>query len=185
MRAIYTAKQKFIHWTTFVLVLGLYGITYAESLFGNGTPERAAVWWLHISFGLLLIPLVLWRVAVRAARPKSSMIEQRSGLEHVVAKIVHAALYVLLIAIPILGVVLAWLRGDALSFFGMFTIPAPFASNRELAHLVQEIHGILAHVIIALAAVHALAALWHHFGRRDDILKRMLPGKAFPASNVH
>ena len=184
MRSIYTAKQKFLHWTTFGLVLGLYGITYAESLFGNGTPERAAVWWLHISFGLLLIPLVLWRVAVRAARRKSPMIAQRSGLEHVVAKIVHAALYVLLIAIPILGVVLAWLRGDASRFSGCSLFPRHSLSNRELAHLVQEIHGFLAHVIIALAAVHALAALWHHFGRRDDILKRMLPGKGFPASNV-
>ncbi|MEI8446251.1 hypothetical protein [Mesorhizobium sp. CCNWLY176] len=28
---------------------------------------------------------------------------------------------------------------------------------------------------LALAGLHAIAALWHHFVRKDDVLKRMLP----------
>ncbi len=184
MHAAYTAKQKFLHWTIFILIVGLYGITYAEGLFDSRTPERAAVWWLHISFGLLLIPLVAWRVAVKAARRKQHVPQHLQGSAQLAAKLVHSALYILLVAIPLVGMVLAWMRGNALSFFGLFTIPTPFAPDPELAHLVQEIHGVLAHAIIALAAIHAIAALWHHL-RGDDVLKRMLPGQAFPATDVH
>jgi cytochrome b561 len=42
---------------------------------------------------------------------------------------------------------------------------------------VKEIHELGANLILALAALHAAAALWHHFVRRDNVLTRMLPGR--------
>jgi cytochrome b561 len=82
-----------------------------------------------------------------------------------------------MLGIPLVGVVLTWLRGDTLSFFGLFTIPSPVAADRTLGRSVKEIHELGANLILALAAVHAAAALWHHFVRRDGVLARMLPGR--------
>jgi cytochrome b561 len=42
---------------------------------------------------------------------------------------------------------------------------------------VKEVHEWLANGLLAVAALHAAAALWHHFVRRDDVLTRMLPGR--------
>ena len=65
--AVYTATQKSLHWFVFLLVIGLYGITYLEAFFPRDDPGRDTVWWLHISFGLLFVALVLWRIVARVA----------------------------------------------------------------------------------------------------------------------
>jgi hypothetical protein len=67
------------------------------------------------------------------------------------------------------GIALTWFRGDALSFFGLFTIPAPFSPDRATAGFVKELHGLCANLILILSGLHASAAL-----RKDDVLKRML-----------
>lgn len=176
--AAYSHAQKFLHWALFILVSGLYLLTYAEGLFARGDPGRAWVWWLHISFGLLLAAFVLARLIVRLAVGVPEPDAVANPWEARLASLVHGLLYALLIALPIAGIILTWARGDTLSFFGIFTIPAPFAADRPFAQQVQEIHAFLANAIIILAAFHAVAALWHHFIRRDGVLRRMLPGSA-------
>lgn len=174
----YAPIQKSLHWVIFLLVVGLYGMTYAEDLFPRGDPGRATLWFLHISFGLLLLGLVVARVAARVAFGAPALPRATSGLERGLAHAAHFVLYALLFAIPIVGVVLTWMRGGSLDFFGLFTIPAPFAPDRETARSVKEVHELLANAIIVVMALHALAALWHHYVRRDDVLRRMLPGRA-------
>jgi cytochrome b561 len=175
MNPTYTSAQKAIHWAVFLLVIGLYGLTYAEELFPRGDPGRALVWWLHISFGLLLFALVAIRVGLRLVLGTPGLPREMSELERWAAKIAHLLLYGLLVAIPVLGILLTWYRGDALSFFGLFTIPAPVTPDRDTARFIKELHSLCANLILILAGVHAAAALWHHFIRKDDVLKRMLP----------
>lgn len=172
----YSPVQKFLHWTIFVFVLGLYGLTYAEGLYPRGDPGRDAVWWLHISFGLLLIVLVALRIGWRLSTGTPALPTALSRAERILAQAAHGLLYALLVAIPTLGVLLAWYRGDAVSFFGLFTIPAPFPPERETARAVKELHELAANAILIVAGLHAAAALWHHWVRRDDVLRRMLPG---------
>lgn len=171
----YSPVQKTLHWSLFVLVLLIYALTYGNDLFPRGDPNRVLAWWLHISFGLLLAALVFWRVALRVARGAPALPPSMTGLERPLAKVGHLLLYALLIAIPVLGILLTWFRGDALSFFGLFTIPAPFVPNRETARSIRELHSLCANGILILAGIHALAALWHHFIRRDEVMQRMLP----------
>ena len=171
----YTATQKALHWSIFLLVIGLYGITYGEEFFPRGDPGRDTIWWLHISFGLLLAVLVLWRLAARAINGAPPPTPGSGRLEHLLAAAGHGLLYLLLIAIPILGIALTWLRGDELSFFTLFTIPSPIAADRETARAVKELHELSANLILITAGLHAAAALWHHHFRRDGVLRRMLP----------
>lgn len=171
----YSSIQKGLHWALFALVVGIYLLTFGDDLFQRGDPNRALAWWLHISLGLLLAALVLWRLALRLARGAPALPNSMTGSERTVAKLGHFALYVLLIAIPVLGILLTWFRGDALTFFGLFAIPAPFTPDRGIAGGIREIHSLCANAILILAGGHAAAALWHHFVRRDEVLERMLP----------
>lgn len=172
----YAPSQKTLHWLIFLLVIGLYGITYGEDFFPRGDPGRAAIWWLHISFGLLLFVLVALRVGLRLWRGAPQLPASMAGLERRLAHVAHFLLYGLLIAIPVLGIFLTWFRGDALTFFGLFTIPSPFMPDRQIAGFIKETHGLCANIILILVGLHAVAALWHHFIRKDDVLTRMLPG---------
>lgn len=172
----YPAAIRALHWATVLCVLLAYGITYAEDLFARGTPERAAVWSIHISVGLLVLFLTVARFGARVSltMPPPAPL---SRPVHLAATAAHHALYVLLVVLPLVGIWLAFLRGNAVSFFGLFTLPSPIAVDRVTARTVQEVHEWLANGLIAIAAVHAAAALWHHFIKHDDVLTRMLPGR--------
>ena len=65
MNPTYTSAQKAIHWAVFLLVIGLYGLTYVADIFPHNDPGRALVWWFHISFGMLLFALVVIRIGLR------------------------------------------------------------------------------------------------------------------------
>ncbi|CAO3418956.1 cytochrome b [Azospirillum endophyticum] len=173
----YSATQKTLHWLIALLIVGVYLLTFGEDFYPRGDPMRATIWWLHISFGLTLLGLVLARIALRLTRGTPALPPEMTPVERGASHAVHFGLYALMLAIPLVGVALTWLRGDTLSFFGLFTIPSPVTADRELGRSVRGVHDLGANLILVLAALHAAAALWHHFIRRDNVLTRMLPGR--------
>ena len=177
-RTTYGPIQKTLHWLVFLLVVFLYGITYFEELFPRGDPGRAWVWWLHISFGLSLAAAVVVRVAARRLLGAPASASAITPLEERAARMTHLLLYILMVTVVALGIVLAFCRGNALSFFGLFTIPSPIAPDHETAGFIQELHELGATALVLLASFHAVAALRHHFIRRDEVLARMLPGQS-------
>ena len=72
---------------------------------------------------------------------------------------------------------LGWLGASmfpAVNIYGLFDLPS-IAGKSDLAKDVLVIHKALAWVLIALAALHISAALFHYFVRKDGVLQRMLP----------
>ena len=53
--------------------------------------------------------------------------------------------------------------------------PALIGKDRPLAKQLLEVHETVGLVLLGLIALHAAAALYHHFWRRDDTLEAMLP----------
>jgi cytochrome b561 len=95
------------------------------------------------------------------------------------SKATHYLLYLLLVVQTGLGFVFRWAQGHPVGFFGLFGIPGPFgAADRPTRHLVHALHEYVGWAIIIIAALHALAALYHHYVLKDRVLKRMLPGAA-------
>ena len=81
----------------------------------------------------------------------------------------------LLIATVALGLANVWVRGDTL--FGLVTVPAFDPGNRALRETVEDWHGLAANILLVVAALHSAAAVAHHFILKDDVLRRMLPGR--------
>lgn len=94
--------------------------------------------------------------------------------EKIGAKIAHIFLNVLLLIITISGYLIVTAKGEALSVFGWFSLPATLSKMSPQADLAGEVHLYLAWAVIIIAAVHALAAIKHHFVDKDRTLKRML-----------
>lgn len=173
----YPPLARSLHWLTVLAVLVIYGVTYLEAFFARGTPERGMIWWTHISVGLLLIALIAVRIPNRIFGRRPGPSREISRPVAIASEAAHGLLYLLLIATPLVGVYLAFLRGDAVTFFSLFTIPSPVAVDRTFARQVIEVHETLANALVILALLHALAALAHHFVLKDDVLRRMLPGR--------
>ncbi|MBL8807848.1 MAG: cytochrome b [Rhodospirillales bacterium] len=168
------AAARFIHWTMAALILGLYVLGLAMDELARGAPRDFAML-LHQSFGLVLVALLAVRLAVRPAAARAG-----TRIERLAARAAHAALYALMAAVPLAGIATQWARGRALDFFGLVTLPSPMGGDRALAKLFGGIHETGATAILVVAAIHAAAALWHHFVRRDDVLRAMLPRRLVP-----
>jgi len=173
----YPAPLRAIHWLTVLAVVVVFGVTYLEGFFPRGSAGRGWVWWTHISVGLLLVGLIALRIPLRILGPTPTPSAQISRPVHIASAAVHGLLYLLLIATPLVGIYLAFLRGAPVDFFSLFTIPSPIAVDRPLGRQVQEVHETLANALVILAALHGAAALLHHFVLKDDVLARMLPGR--------
>lgn len=171
----YRPLPRALHWLTVLAVIVIYGVTYLEGFFARGTPERGWIWWTHISVGLLLVLILAVRVPLRVLGPRPGPSAQISRPVALASEAGHGLLYLLLIVTPLVGIYLAFLRGDAVTFFSLFTIPSPVAVDRTFAGTVKEVHEVLANGLILLALLHAAAAIGHHVVLKDDVLKRMLP----------
>lgn len=167
----YDATTMFFHWATALLVASQWLGAQAIDLFPRG-PLRVDARSLHITFGVLLAALLLARMLWRATRGRRLPLADKGAL-NVVAKATHWGLYALLAAMVLAGMFLTWTRGD--SIFNLFSIPAYDPGNRALADQVQEVHGAIGWIILALAGVHASAALVHRYLWHDGVLGRMLP----------
>lgn len=161
-----------LHWLTFVFMMFVYGITYLEGFFPKGSDERHFIWFAHISVGLLLLAIVVARVILKNTH--KTWFVQHSAEEKKVA-LVHTLLYQLIIVTMIVGIYLAFVRGDDVSFFGLFSIPSPIEPNPELKGLVTDVHEVFANGLMLFVFLHASAALFHYFVLKDDVLRRMLP----------
>jgi cytochrome b561 len=179
-RAIrYDLTTIVLHWTTAILVLVQFGSAQVWERLERGTPWRMALIWTHVACGILLAAVIVVRICWRFAQ-RGKIAPAVSGLQHLIASGFHLLLYGLLILQVILGFAFAWSAKVSLSFFGVFTIPAIVAIDPELRRMIAALHNGVAWTLIAVAGIHATAALIHHFLLRDVVLMRMLPGRIPP-----
>jgi len=171
-----------LHWLTAVLVVTLFALAQVWGLFPRGDATRHALQSLHISLGLLLTLVVVGRVLWRTifARP---MPPAGSGPLEIAARGMHFLLYGLLLLMIVAGFGKQWVPGHPLSFFGLVSLPPPVAFDPVWRGVVNVAHEWGAWTIIVLAGLHAAAALFHHYVLRDDVLRRMLPGRRIPAGH--
>jgi len=84
-------------------------------------------------------------------------------------------LYLFLFIQPILGIITLQIGGKSVTLFGVTLLPSFVAHpDRKLGHWWENIHTTLGTIFYYVIALHILAALWHHYMRRDNTLKRML-----------
>ncbi len=169
--ARYDAVSVALHWTTAALVAALWLIGQTIGFFPRGD-LRAAYLALHITLGVTLAVVLAARLAWR--RWGGTEVPELSGkLLAEAARAGHIALYGLLLLAITLGVLTALGQGDSL--FGLVTLPSFGLGG--LAREFWSLHALAANVLLALAGLHALAALGHHFVLRDATLRRMLPAR--------
>lgn len=172
----YRPFAKLMHWSTVVFVL----LAWVLGLTVDAFPKafEPTIVFTHISLGLLvIIALVLrlgWRAGHAAPLPEPTPFDPWA---HRLAALGHLALYVLLLVVPLLGIAYVFSRGRPLQVFGLFQIPSPWVDDRALGRQIREAHELAAHALVALAALHAAAAVVHHVVWKDRTLLRMLPGR--------
>ncbi|HTN62811.1 MAG TPA: cytochrome b/b6 domain-containing protein [Devosia sp.] len=153
----YAPIQIGLHWLIAALVL--FQLLFGESMVTatdaaeEGTAIGATDAILaaaHYWVGISVIVLVGLRLIIRL-RAKTPAPDEGNPILALLARLTHWLFYGLLIAVPITGLLTVYVNPD-----------------------IGEIHQLAKPAFIILIALHASAALFHHFVLRDGTLKRML-----------
>jgi cytochrome b561 len=174
------------HWLIAILITTNLGLGfYFVKILDSHDPSFFAIVQLHKSIGLTVLVLSVLRLGWRLVNPIPPLPSNFTAPMRVLARGTHYLFYFLIIAVPLFGwaTVSASPRGTPTMYFGLFHWPhlpllstLPRAAKREYTEMLGGIHGYLAYSALGLLLLHVSAALWHHFARRDTVLRRMLPG---------
>jgi cytochrome b561 len=165
-----------MHWLMFLLIVAVYACIDLREFFPKDSDPRNALKMWHFMLGLSVFALVWLRLIMRVTQVTPRIEPALKAKQELAAKLVHIALYVLMIGMPLLGWIILSAAGKPIPFFG-FDLPALVAENREFAKSIKEIHEVIGTAGYFLIGIHAAAALFHHYIMRDNTLARMLPNK--------
>ena len=159
------------HWLVAAAVVFLFGLGLWMVDLSYYDPNYRSSFALHRGLGVLLFALLalrlVWRLVNPAPRPQGRPWERR------LATLAHVALYLLLFATMLTGYLISTADGRSIDVFGWFQVPATL-TGRNQEDWAGDLHEILAWSVVALASLHALAALKHAIIHRDGTLRRML-----------
>lgn len=170
----YSGVAMLLHWTIAALVAANFIIP--ETLEGLPHEEFMDAMWAHKALGLIIFVLIVLRLLWRLVRRPPPMPASVRPWERALAKVTHAAFYVILLAMPVVGYVGNSYDGSDVNIFGLFTVPRlPVAADDDFAHQLFGLHGTVGTVLLVLIGLHVLGALKHQFIDRNGELYRMLP----------
>jgi len=162
------------HWVTFLLVTASYTIAFYRT--GLDDPDQRLFWLdCHRAIGLAVLALTLLRLAGRQVLPVESL-HETTLLMRWIARASHVLLYIGLVAMPLLGWAQSSAKMRSFKLFGVH-MPALLGHDPDFGDILGEWHETLGWAILALIGLHSLAALYHHFVRRDRVLVDMLTAK--------
>lgn len=169
----YTRPAVLLHWLQAIIVLWLFWLGWTMTDLPKGA-ERSAAYALHKSLGLLSLLLVVVRLVWRSTHCPPAGAANREGR---LARATQHALYLLLLAAPLVGYFTSSFTPYAISFFGI-ELPRLSAPDSALNAFSKQIHVVLVWGFAALIGLHLAGALkiaW----RREGGWKGMLPARLF------
>lgn len=175
-RTNFARAQIALHWGMAVLIAAVFALIELRELFPKGSLPRETMKTWHFMLGLAVLVVVALRIGLRFVYKTPPITPAPSPIQVLAGHGAHIALYGLMIVLPLLGWLLLSAEGKDIPFFGLSLPPlAGVSHNGE--ELYEELHETLGTVFYVVIALHAAAALFHHYLLRDNTLKRMLPAR--------
>lgn len=173
--ARYTPGLRRLHWWMALLIAAVYIAMEQRGIFPRASTGRAAMMQSHYWLGMMVFVLALWRLALRWRRGVPPIAPPLPRWQELPAKLLHLSLYAFFIVMPLLGLATAWTDGKQILIpFTQIAIPPLLGENEALEHRLEDVHRTIGEVFYWVIGLHVAAALYHHFFRRDDTLRRML-----------
>jgi len=165
-----------LHWATAILIL----ISVTAILYRETTEQklvRRVLLELHRQLGLLVLIALAIRIGLRLGGAFASHTRDLGARLRLVATAAHWLMYGVLAAVTLLGWAVSNAHAIHLAFLAVLPLPDLVAADSDLADTLTDYHVLAAWLLLGLVVLHVLAALWHHYFRRDGVLIAMLPGR--------
>jgi superoxide oxidase len=165
-----------LHWLMLALMIAVYACIELREFYPKGSDIREGFKTWHFMLGLSVLGLVFFRLLFRCLHTAPAIHPKPAKWQIGSAHLVHTFLYLLMIGMPIGGWLMLSAAGKSIPFFGL-TLPALIEENKELAKTIKQVHATVGEIGYYVIALHAIAALFHHYILKDNTLLRMLPRK--------
>lgn len=161
-----------LHWLMLLLLIAVYSCAELHGFFPKGSEMRKDLMTWHFSLGISVFILVIVRLIAKLLAPEPRIVPDVLIWEKWLAKLMHYALYLLMISMPIAGYLGMSAGGNTVYFFGM-ALPNLMETNKALSETIFEVHETVGNIGYFLIGLHTFAALFHHYVQRDNTLTRM------------
>ncbi|WP_229884502.1 cytochrome b [Roseobacter sp. MH60115] len=172
----YGPISRLNHWVLAAAMIGMLGFGLYLEYSGLPREAKRPLVSIHRSLGVLVLILGAWRVGWRLFRGFPRAIDTTPAWQQRAATAAHWILLMGILLMPVSGIAFTVFRGNPLSVFGWFEIPAQ-AEIPWIVSTASFVHTYFGYMIVAVVVLHAGAALKHHFIDRDATLRRMLFGQ--------
>ncbi len=189
----YTKTAVILHWLIAFAIFGMFALgwfmtdlpkegpkqmaydvfnwgIYSWQLAEEATP-RTFYFNLHKSIGITLFGLIIIRILWRITHTPPALLVTYKVWERKLATGTHHFLYLLMIAMPLTGLIMAVSSKYGVKWFGIPFIKG--LDNANLREVFESAHETIAIIILIMVLVHIAGALKHKLIDKDDTLKRM------------
>lgn len=163
-----------LHWLVALVVFGMFGLGYymVDLSYYHAWYTRAPAW--HKSVGILLLLVMLFRLFWWLMNPLPAALASHRRWEILTARAAHLLLYLLIFVAMVSGYLIATADGTPILVFDWFQVPSLTGQVKRMEDSAGLVHYWSTRALVALAFVHGLAAIKHHFVDKDETLRRML-----------
>jgi cytochrome b561 len=189
----YTNTAVVLHWLIAIAIFGMFALGWYMSELPKEAPKQMAydlfdlgiyTWQLaeeasprtfyfnlHKSIGITLLALIAFRVFWRITHKPPALLSSYTAIERKLATGAHHLLYLLMIALPVSGIIMAISSKYGVKWFGLEFLPG--LDNAGLRDVFKEAHEIIGVIILLVIIIHILGALKHKFIDKDTTMQRM------------
>lgn len=173
----YSRSAMLLHWVVALLLVYNFALGERTEDLERG-PELFWVMQLHKSIGITILLLSLWRLGLRVWTPRPAKVVD-SALAQLLSSAVHWGFYAVMIIVPISGWIIVSTAKVQIPTMLFGTVPWPHLpiGGHDAHEAAEEIHAIVAKLMLPLLALHIIGAIRHQFMLKDAILERMVPGR--------
>jgi len=165
--------RKFFHWA--IAAFLLFQIPFAWYMVDLPLAEKASPYNLHKSLGMVLFALGIGRLIWALFTPRPALDEPWPAKAF--AKVLQAILYIIVCLMPVSGWIMSSAAGLPPKLFGLVQLPAIWATDPDAVEGFRRMHELQSWILLGALSLHFLGAMRHHFILKNDVLRRMLPGK--------
>ena len=177
---------KSFHWVIALIIIGssilALVLVNADETLPENVKRYIALIKVHKSFGLTVLVLVAMRAAWAMANTRPVVPHGPNPWEARLMHLAHLALYGLMLLVPLSGWLSSSSFGSKTRYFNLFLVPNIWPKDPVMIKLWHPMHKFGSWILLAFVVGHIGAALWHHFVRKDDVLRNMLPFGRMKAS---
>ena len=175
-RFCFDRLQRWLHWIMAVLIFVAIGLGIASAYFPVGQQPRKGLLEIHKSIGFTIVVLLIIRLVWRSFAGEPPYRQPLDRFTRAASRAGHAALYALMIFMPVTGYMFSAAGGYSLPWFGLFQWPRLLPHQDNIINWGEWLHDGSAWVISGVILLHLAAVAFHQWVKRDEVLSRMTGG---------